>query len=115
MKHSRVLVFLALCGSALSAPKSENELISRTSNQCNSVTAIISILSQHRASATSFCSSFISVPVKTVTSANVPLIFLLKPSAESLILAGRNIDVEHFDGDTGKDGNSKSVCNTWFN
>ncbi|CAD6591483.1 MAG: hypothetical protein ASARMPRED_005409 [Alectoria sarmentosa] len=60
---------LALSGSALGAPAPENDLKIRGVDECKAVTVIISILSQYKASATSFCSSFISVPVKTVTSA----------------------------------------------
>ncbi|KAF6236361.1 hypothetical protein HO173_005452 [Letharia columbiana] len=62
-------LLLALSGSAFSAPAPENDLKIRNVDECKAVTVIISVLSQYKASATSFCSSFISIPVKTVTSA----------------------------------------------
>lgn len=64
-----LILLLTLSGSVLSAPAPENEFKIRSPDECKAVTVIISVLSQYKASATSFCSSFISVPVKTVTSA----------------------------------------------
>ncbi len=62
-------LFLALSSSAFSASASNNDLEIRDVDECKAVTVIISVLSQYKASATSFCSSFISIPVRTVTSA----------------------------------------------
>ena len=68
--HSFSLI-LALSAPALSAPAQENDLEIKSVDVCKPVTIIVSILSQIQAPATSFCSSFISIPVKTVTSATV--------------------------------------------
>ena len=66
---------LALCGPALGAPAQENDLEIKSVDVCKPVTVIINILSQIQAPATSFCSSFISIPLKTVTSATVSDLF----------------------------------------
>ena len=65
-----------MSGSALGAPAPEDELKVRKVDECKAVTVIISVLSQYKAPATSFCSSFISIPVKTVTSVTVHDLFL---------------------------------------
>ncbi len=62
-------LILALSGPALGVPVEENDLKIQSVDVCKPVTIIISILSQIQAPATSFCSSFISIPLKTVTSA----------------------------------------------
>ena len=67
------VVLAVLSGLTQSAPASNNDLTIRNVDECKAVTVIISILSQIQAPATSFCSSFISIPVKTVTSATVRL------------------------------------------
>ena len=64
-------LILALSGPALGAPTEENDLGIKSVDVCKPVTVIVSILSQIQAPATSFCSSFISIPLKTVTSATV--------------------------------------------
>ena len=110
MRHFTILSLLALCGSALSAPKSENGLNIRSSNECKSVTVLISILSQHNVSATSFCSSFISIPVKTVTSTKVSFSLLWDGILELLIVAGRKLDVQFYNNDTDGDNKSNNVC-----
>ena len=69
---------LLLFNVAFGAPSLGSELGIRSSNNCEAVTVIISVLSQYKASATSFCSSFISIPVATVTSTNVLWILFLE-------------------------------------
>ena len=108
MRSFAVLSLLALGGSALSAPNSENDLEIRSVNECNAVTAIISVLSQYKASATSFCSSFISIPIKTVTSTNV-LMSLLKDMDEMLTLVDYNIDAKTLDSDSNHEHYSQDV------
>ena len=63
----------ALSGSVLSAPAPENDLTIRNLDDCKAVTVIISVLSQYKASASSFCSSFISKTVTSVTARYLPL------------------------------------------
>ena len=86
---SLALIF-ALSGSALGAPAPENDLKIRKVDECKAVTVIISVLSQYKASATSFCSSFISIPVKTVTSVTVRDLFLA--SMEQRVMSLTTID-----------------------
>ena len=76
MKQLTIFSLFVLCSVVFGAPSPESDLSVRSPSDCKAVTVIISILSQHKASATLFCSSFISIPVKTVTSANV-LLFCL--------------------------------------
>lgn len=114
MKVCIILCLLALGGSTLDAPKSGNELDIRSASECKSVAAIISILSQHKAPATSFCSSFISIPVKTATSTDVHTICPSLDIREVLTFAGRNTGVKDFDSDTNEDNNPKDVCHDWF-
>ena len=64
-------VIFAISKLVLSAPAPRNDLEVRTIDECKAVNVIVSILSQIQAPATSFCSSFISIPVKTVTSGTV--------------------------------------------
>lgn len=66
-----LLSILALTGLALGASAPESDLENRSVEECGPVYVIISILSQIQAPATSFCSSFLSVPVKTITSGTV--------------------------------------------
>lgn len=91
---------LALSGSAFSAPAPENDLKIRNVDECKAVTVIISVLSQYKASATSFCSSF-SIPVKTVTSATARDLLLASkdPGETLLILTDHDVNAEAFYGD----------------
>lgn len=108
MRSFAILTWLALGGSALSAPSLGDDLEIRNVNECNAVTVIISILSQYRASATSFCSSFISIPIKTVTSTNV-CIYIVKDMYKVLILVDYNIDAKTLDSDSNHDNYSHDV------
>lgn len=73
---SLILALTGPAAPALGAPGLENDLEIRSVGVCGPVTVIISILSQNQAPATSFCSSFISIPIKTVTSATVHISLL---------------------------------------
>ncbi len=77
MRQPTFLSLLVLYHAAFASPSPDSDLSIRSPNDCEAVTVIISILSQYKASATSFCSSFISISVATVTSTNVfPILFL---------------------------------------
>ena len=73
MKSSTLFPLLALISSALGAPNAGLHLDIRSLDECEAVTAIISLLSQYKAPATSFCSSYLSIPVQTATLTNVLL------------------------------------------
>ena len=66
MSFSILLYILALGASALSASNAGNGLDGRDVDACKAVKAIITILSQYKAPATSFCSSFLSISDFTV-------------------------------------------------
>ncbi len=71
------LSLLVLYHAAFGSPSPDSDLSIRSPNDCEAVTVIISILSQYQASATSFCSLFISIPVATVTSTKKKSILFL--------------------------------------
>ena len=66
-----LLIILATSGLTQSAPALDDGLKVRNVDECKAVTVIIDVLYQLQAPATSFCSSFISIPLRTVTSATV--------------------------------------------
>ncbi len=109
MKTFEILCFLALGGLVLSAPNLEDELYIRSPTKCTSVTAIISVLSQHGPAATSFCSSYISIPLGTATSKIVHPNSLFDEERKMLILVGRDVGGKDFDSDTNKNNNPKNV------
>lgn len=109
MRSLTIFSVLTLGGPALGAPNAGNALEIRSVNECKAVTVIIDILSQYKASATSFCSSFISIPLKTVTWTNV-LMSLLEDMDEVLNLVDYNIDAKPRNRDTGNGYYSNDVC-----
>lgn len=87
---------LAISRLVLSAPAPENGLTVRNLDECKAVTVIISVLSQYKASATSFCSSFISKTVTSVTARDLPLASK-QERRDSLTATDHNLNTEAFD------------------
>ena len=92
MRVSTILSILTLATSVLSAPDLDNDLHVRSAKDCKAVKVIVTILSQHKAPATSFCSSFLSIPVLTKTASSV-CFFFSSPVRHVLILAVYIIDL----------------------
>ena len=110
-------LFLALSRSALGAPTPDDGLKIRDVDECKAVTVIISVLSQYQASATSFCSSFISIPEKTVTSATAR--HLLPTSNDdgktSLTATDNHVHAEAFYPDIDGYSHAKDVGHAFLN